>query len=666
MKMNKGTMTALLMLIPICLCMSVNVSAQTAAEWRQDVDILTQKIEQYHPMPWAKISKESFLARAEEIKANLQDWKKERIIIELMKLVASLRDGHTGVLLFNQNSFNLWFPIRLEKFHDGIFITAADKKNSGLLGTRVLSMGNLDMTSAYSRIGKIFASDSDHGIARLATNYLSNAVILKTLGIIDSKKLLPLEVLLPDGTKKKISAESADWRLAFNLHYYKKRAPTNNETRSVFDDKLDSLPLYLSRVIPSRVPYWFEYIPNDRMIYFQYNNVTNWNKESFRNFTKRLFKAYDEHVSEIEKFVIDVRLNGGGNGYLLPPFVREFVLRRDSLTRGKLFIITGRDTFSAASNFIGRMLKNTSAITGGDIAAGPLNWCSDTIPFDLPNSHLMVNISTMFWQEGHATDNRGYYPPDYYIPTTSKDYFSCSDPVLEAIKNNEVLSLKDILFNEGVEKFTEELQRRKKLYGPAEDWFPYTSFDLALYALVTLAPAGKIDEAWEISKLNTVLYPDSMRAWYFLAEMNEQRGELKETLKCYEKLFSVDPHIPEARRSYYDLILLSTFNDQGIDATAKSFAELKESHPDEIEISEENVNRVGYRLLRSKKIQEAIKIFKLNVDLHPEYANGYDSLAEAYMNAGEDELAIKNYQKSLELDPNNDNAKEMLKKLREK
>ena len=59
-------------------------------------------------------------------------------------------------------------------------------------------------------------------------------------------------------------------------------------------------------------------------------------------------------------------------------------------------------------------------------------------------------------------------------------------------------------------------------------------------------------------------------------------------------------------------------------------------------------------LLRDDKTNEAIEIFKLNV---------YDSLGEAYMKQGEKELAIENYQKSLELNPNNQNGKDMLKKL---
>ncbi len=59
----------------------------------------------------------------------------------------------------------------------------------------------------------------------------------------------------------------------------------------------------------------------------------------------------------------------------------------------------------------------------------------------------------------------------------------------------------------------------------------------------------------------------------------------------------------------------------------------------------------------------AVRVFLLNVELFPESGNAYDSLAEAYMNRGDDELAIENYQKSLEFNPNNNNAVQQLQKL---
>jgi tetratricopeptide (TPR) repeat protein len=81
---------------------------------------------------------------------------------------------------------------------------------------------------------------------------------------------------------------------------------------------------------------------------------------------------------------------------------------------------------------------------------------------------------------------------------------------------------------------------------------------------------------------------------------------------------------------------------------------------------EYELNSLGYEFLFDNKVNEAIKVFKLNVDLFPESSNVYDSLGEAYMKSGQKELAIKNYEKSLKLDPNNKNAEKMLNELSKK
>jgi CubicO group peptidase (beta-lactamase class C family) len=95
---------------------------------------------------------------------------------------------------------------------------------------------------------------------------------------------------------------------------------------------------------------------------------------------------------------------------------------------------------------------------------------------------------------------------------------------------------------------------------------------------------------------------------------------------------------------------------------AAAIAQYKDLLRSEI-ISERALNSLGYRLLGQKKMGDAIRILSLNVERFPNSGNVYDSLAEAYMNNGDKELAIKNYRKSLALDPKNSNAAEMLKKL---
>lgn len=81
-------------------------------------------------------------------------------------------------------------------------------------------------------------------------------------------------------------------------------------------------------------------------------------------------------------------------------------------------------------------------------------------------------------------------------------------------------------------------------------------------------------------------------------------------------------------------------------------------------LPENEINGWGYKLVNQKRLPDALEIFKLNVFLYPASANTYDSLAEIYAELGENALAIKNYEQSLKLDPQNKNAAEQLKKLK--
>ncbi|HET9524893.1 MAG TPA: serine hydrolase [Pyrinomonadaceae bacterium] len=120
----------------------------------------------------------------------------------------------------------------------------------------------------------------------------------------------------------------------------------------------------------------------------------------------------------------------------------------------------------------------------------------------------------------------------------------------------------------------------------------------------------------------------------------------------------------------YDLPKLSiaaivekTVGEKGIDAAVAEYRDLKAKQSATYNFAETELNALGYRLMQTGKLKEALEIFKLNVEAYPQAFNTYDSLAEAYMNMNERELAIQNYKKSLELNAKNTNAVEMLKKL---
>ena len=101
----------------------------------------------------------------------------------------------------------------------------------------------------------------------------------------------------------------------------------------------------------------------------------------------------------------------------------------------------------------------------------------------------------------------------------------------------------------------------------------------------------------------------------------------------------------------------------GIQQAVTQYHNLKTTQPTLFNFDEDQLNVLGYQLLRANQFQEAIRILQLNVEAYPQSSNVYDSLGEAYMDAGNKPLAIANYQKSLELNPKNFGAVKMLQKL---
>jgi len=105
-----------------------------------------------------------------------------------------------------------------------------------------------------------------------------------------------------------------------------------------------------------------------------------------------------------------------------------------------------------------------------------------------------------------------------------------------------------------------------------------------------------------------------------------------------------------------------TIKDKGVDAAIVRYRQMRQRYPTEY-FNEGTLNTLGYQQLNAKHMPEAIALFKLNVEMYPKGFNTYDSLAEVFMTQGDREAAIKNYRKSLALNPHNTNAVTMLKKL---
>jgi tetratricopeptide (TPR) repeat protein len=106
-------------------------------------------------------------------------------------------------------------------------------------------------------------------------------------------------------------------------------------------------------------------------------------------------------------------------------------------------------------------------------------------------------------------------------------------------------------------------------------------------------------------------------------------------------------------------------DEDGVDAAIAAYRDLRSRFygRGSYDFGENTLNEFGYELLEESP-QDAIAIFRLNAELFPRSAGVWDSLAEGYLEAGDRERAVEYYEKSLELEPDNENAKEKLSELR--
>ena len=167
--------------------------------------------------------------------------------------------------------------------------------------------------------------------------------------------------------------------------------------------------------------------------------------------------------------------------------------------------------------------------------------------------------------------------------------------------------------------------------GMRSSFFVYPNDDLSVVVLTNLQGA------------NPEYFIDEI-AGYYIPEMHESNG------------FGLSLAVKQLRAE-----LLK----KGFDKATIIVSDLKKKDPEYV-LKEDDLNSYGYRLIGEGKKYEGLSIFKLNVDLYPESANVYDSYAEALSLIGYQSEAVKNYKRSLELNPQNNNAADQLQKLQKK
>jgi len=141
-------------------------------------------------------------------------------------------------------------------------------------------------------------------------------------------------------------------------------------------------------------------------------------------------------------------------------------------------------------------------------------------------------------------------------------------------------------------------------------------------------------------------------------------GNREDALQLLAFNLEMNPNSAFAKRQYAASSLALAFVT-GADSGAATYGRLKERYGAAL-VNEGMVNGIGYDLIGAGKTDAAIAAFAFNVAQNPQSANAYDSMGEGYYQKGDRKQAVAAYQKSLQLDPTNQNAIDKLKELKAK
>jgi hypothetical protein len=374
----------------------------TPAQWHADLHFLATELPKRHANAFFLISRIAFDTEVAALDRRIDTANPDEIFVGLQQIVKSIGDGHTG--MGSAPPDRRAMPLQFAKFGEDFRVTGVGSGLDEALGARLLKIGGIPVAQVWQRVLTMTPQGELMELRREdALVYLSRGYALHGLGIIpernhaiytledDSNRIFDVDVPgLAPGASIKMKSGYSDAALRFQ--------------------KADQ-------------PFWCEAIDEKHAVYCAWHSYQKLDENA-----KAMFTLIEQ--KHPQKLIIDMRDNGGGDNTIgEAQIVKPVAARPDLNANGHLYILIGPKTFSAAMNNAAQFQDDTHAITVGETIGEKPNSYQEPRQFRLPNSHLIVRASTLFYTFRKTGDN-AVRPNKEIIPTWD-DVKSGRDPVLD-------------------------------------------------------------------------------------------------------------------------------------------------------------------------------------------------------------------------------------------
>ncbi len=411
-----GLLLASLAMVAIVSVAQARPSASSTVS--ADVRDLGMAIEQLHPAPFRSISRARFRAEVNALARRAPASSRNEVLVGVLRIIALLgpRNGHTGLFpgdSAHSRPLNL-YPLRLYHFSDGVYVV--DARDTSLVRSRLVAIEGTSVERVLELVRPLTPSDNPSNLRGLAPHFLLTAEVLDGLGITDGAGPATFTLERPDGRRADVQLTAMpgpQYAAAFAEPHH-----GHNPSSLPYGPR----PLYLAG---GAKPLWARTLARGRAVYVGYNTVRPPAPSMLRTI-ERLVRA-----PRTRRVIVDLRLNGGGDnttyGELTSLLGSPAVDRR-----GRLYLLVGRATFSAAANFAAEIDRDTRAVIVGEPTGGGVETYGDTFPVLLPTLGWNVYIAGRYHERKKgSSDRRLAVAPDLRIDLSSAQYFAGQDPVLE-------------------------------------------------------------------------------------------------------------------------------------------------------------------------------------------------------------------------------------------
>jgi hypothetical protein len=374
----------------------------TPAEWRADLHFLAAELPKRHANAFFLISRATFDSEVAALDRRIETANSDEIYVGLQQIVKSIGDGHSG--MGNAPSDRRVMPIQFAKFGNDFRVSGVGQGLDAALGARLLKVGGMLVAEVWQQVLTMTSQDELMALRREdALVYLSRGYALHGLGVIRDRNVATYTL------------EDESGRL-FDLDVRGLAPGESTKMKSGYSDAA----LRFQRMDQ---PFWCQTMDERRVIYCAWRSYQQLDENA-----KAMFALIDQ--THPQKLVVDMRDNGGGDNTVgEAQIVKPIAARPDLNATGHLYVLIGPETFSAAMNNAAQFQDDTHAITVGETIGEKPNSYQEPRQFRLPNSHLVVRVSTLFYTFRKTGEN-AVRPNKEIIPTWD-DVKSGHDPVLE-------------------------------------------------------------------------------------------------------------------------------------------------------------------------------------------------------------------------------------------